>query len=208
MSEVYDEDYFLRGKETGKSLYSDYRWMPELTVPMVGSIVNHLGVVKGETVLDFGCARGYSVKALRGLGYDAYGVDASKWAVENADPEIKKYCSNILDPLPLVDWVIAKDVLEHIPYVGYTITKLMVCASRGVLAVVPLSPFDSSPYVVEEYELDKTHVQRLTLSSWANMFIRYGWSVEVAYRLPGVKDNYAKYAQGNGFITCRRIRSN
>ena len=33
----YDEDYFLRGKQTGKSLYEDYRWLPELTRPMVAT---------------------------------------------------------------------------------------------------------------------------------------------------------------------------
>ena len=32
--QYFDEDYYERGAETGKSLYSHYRWMPELTIPM------------------------------------------------------------------------------------------------------------------------------------------------------------------------------
>ena len=31
---VYDADYYLRGEETKKSLYTDYRWLPDGTIPM------------------------------------------------------------------------------------------------------------------------------------------------------------------------------
>ena len=207
---VYDEDYFMHGKKTGKSLYDNYRWLPELTIPMCQAIVDYCGIVKRDRVLDFGCARGYVVKALRQLGYDAYGTDVSRWAIDNCDEDARPYLNlNANSDPPLLamgfDWIIAKDVLEHIPYVGYTITQLMSAASKGVFAVVPLAPFDGSPYVVEEYEGDVTHVQRLTLGSWIDMFVRFGWRVEASYRVPGVKDNYAHYKNGNGFITARRI---
>ncbi len=75
--EQYDADYFLRGKATGKSLYEDYRWMPGLTIPMVRSMISHLGIANADMVLDFGCARGYVVRAFRELGYLAYGYDTS-----------------------------------------------------------------------------------------------------------------------------------
>lgn len=218
ITNAYDADYFLRGKQTGKSLYEDYRWIPGLTIPMAQIIANHCGIKKGDHILDFGCARGYVVKALRLLGYEAYGTDISKWAVENADEEIKPYISCSADKLPIdsatwnghstvmgFDWIIAKDVLEHIPYVSYTITNLMNAAAKGVFAVVPLSLFDSSAYVIEEYETDVTHIQRLTLNTWLERFIRPGWSVEASYRMIGVKDNYAQYERGNGFITARRL---
>ena len=91
MSDVFDEDYFLRGRQTGKSLYVDYRWLPELTVPMVSAIVSHLGIEPDHTILDYGCARGYVVKAFRQLGYKAFGVDISEWAIRNADEETKPY---------------------------------------------------------------------------------------------------------------------
>lgn len=206
----YDSDYYLRGRETGKSLYQDYRWMPQLTVPMVQAIADHCGIVKGNSVLDFGCARGYIVKALRGLGYDAWGADISRWAVENADPEVRDFCRIMSSDLlgkSVADWVVAKDVLEHIEYVSGTVRSLMDAARVGVFAVVPLSAFNGSKYVVREYEEDATHVQRLTLVGWLEMFLRPGWRVEAAYRLPGVKDNYFRpgWELGNGFITARRI---
>lgn len=202
----FDADYFLHGRTSGKSLYEDYRWLEHLTVPMVERMIAHLGIARGDVILDYGCARGYVVKAFRMLGYEAFGIDVSEWAIENADPEAKPYC--VLangTKLGGADWVIAKDVLEHVHYVGGTIDDLLDAASKGVFAVVPLSKFDGTPYVVPDYEKDVTHCQRCTLLTWAGMFARPGWRVEMSYRVPGVKDNYARYERGNGFITCRRI---
>jgi hypothetical protein len=207
--EQYDSDYFLRGKLTGKSLYVDYHWMPELTVPMVQRIMEHLGIISGESILDFGCARGYTVKALRILGQNAYGIDISKWAIDNADENTKPYLTWTLGSVhSQYDWIIAKDVLEHIPYVHLTINELISSANKGLFVVVPLSPFNGAHYVIEDYEKDITHCQRHTLLAWASMFLRPGWSVEMSYRVPGVKDNWAtkpEWAKGNGFLTVRRI---
>ena len=69
--EVYDADYFLRGKQTGRSLYENYRWLPDLTIPMVAAMIRHLGIKPDDKILDFGCARGYVVKAFREMGYRA-----------------------------------------------------------------------------------------------------------------------------------------
>ena len=203
----YDADYFLRGKQTGKSLYEDYHWMPDLTIPMVNRIISHCGIKTDHSILDFGCARGYIVRAFRERGYEAWGHDISEWALKNADSAVKNYL--IVNDTTLFvnsfDWVIAKDVLEHVPQVADTIDTIMEAASVGVFVVVPLSETDNAPYVVEDYEKDVTHIHRLTLATWARMFFRYGWSVTASYRVPGVKDNYNQYEKGNGFITCRRL---
>ena len=210
VEEMFDEDYFLRGKETGKSLYRDYRWLPELTIPMVCSIIGHLGIKHDDTILDFGCARGYVVKAFREMGYHAYGFDISEWAVENSDLDVRPYltcCKGLMLNTTTYNWIIAKDVLEHIPTVSDTITRLLEVASTGVFAVVPLSAVDGNKYVVRCYEKDVTHIHRLTLSSWVSIFARPGWSVEASYRVKGVKDNYWRpmFKLGNGFITARRV---
>src|SRR3954465_12856357 len=111
----YDADYYLRGQELGISGYTNYRWMPELTIPMVARIISHCGIKPEHSILDFGCARGYTVRAFREMGYDAWGVDVSQWALNNADEVAKPY----LNPLHTIlwenmyNWVVAKDVLEH-----------------------------------------------------------------------------------------------
>lgn len=206
----YDADYFLRGQETGKSLYKDYRWLPDLTRPMARRIMEHCDIRAGDKVLDFGCARGYLVRALREWGVQAFGYDVSEWAIENADPEAKPYVCKLIPSYSIgfkYDWVIAKDVLEHVELVDHTIQGLMkVC--DGMFVVVPLSRLPGNRYVIEEYEKDVTHVQRLPLLNWVGLFLKDGWRVECAYRVPGVKDNYYRegWEYGNGFITARRIK--
>jgi len=54
-SEFYDADYYLRGIETGKSCYQNYRWLPELTMPMVMRIIDYLHIRPDQTILDYGC---------------------------------------------------------------------------------------------------------------------------------------------------------
>jgi Methyltransferase domain len=214
MSEKYDADYFLRGKATGKSLYEDYRWMPEMTKPMVCAIVSHLGIRPEDTILDFGCARGYIVRAFCELGYSAYGVDCSEWALNHCDESVRHRLFRGTNAE--YDWVIAKDVLEHVGYGEETaearsmavVTEVQILkykAIKGVFAVVPLSNYMTSPYVVPEYELDITHVHRWDMGMWMRVFTDPGWSVEGRYRVPGIKDNYAQYKTGNGFIVARRI---
>lgn len=211
MSEVYDADYYLRGTTSGKSLYCDYRWLPRLTIPMVKRIIEHCGIEKNHRVLDFGCARGYVVRAFRELGFNAFGADVSEWALANADEAAYPFVDTVQAMLKnsddKYDWIVAKDVLEHVVDVQNVINDIMASAQVGVFAVVPLSLFDGHPYVVASYEQDVTHVHRLCLGTWAGMFMRPGWSVDGRYALSGVKGNYASWEKGNGFLTCRRLES-
>lgn len=204
--DYYDADYFLRGRETGKSLYTDYRWIPELTIPMAEAIVAHLGAKKPASFLDWGCARGFLVKALRTLGYDAVGYDPSQWAVDNCHPDVKGVVSTTRDKYRY-DWAIAKDVLEHVhqDHLHDAIADLVDSTRRGVFIVVPLSPAFGHPYVVPEYEQDKTHQIRMSLTGWLQHIRDVTGdkkNIDYAYRVPGVKDNYhEKYPTGNGFFT-------
>lgn len=200
----FDEAYYMRGLETGRSCYTNYSWKPMLTIPMVQVMIARLGIERHQTVMDFGAARGYVTRAFRELGYAAFGVDCSEWAVDNADPTVKDFMSCAVGLRGNYDWVIAKDVLEHIPEVQDTINNLMDKAHVGVFAVVPLSGRDNEPYLAPEYEMDVTHVHRLALATWAAMFIRPGWSVEATYRAKGIKDSWEHYGPCNGFILCKR----
>lgn len=204
----FNEDYFLRGKELGISGYENYRWLPDLTVPMCVAIAAHCGITRDHAILDFGCARGYVVRAFRQLGYAAYGYDTSRWALENADEVARPHMLARETQLTRgsADWVVAKDVLEHVPHVEKTIDDLMGIARVGVFAVVPLSSMVSGWYDVPEYEEDVTHIHRRPLSWWVNNFHHPEWAVTGQYRVRGVKDNYSKYLTGNGFIMAKRIK--
>lgn len=218
--EVYDEDYFLHGQESGKSLYSDYRWLPELTIPMARIIAHHLGMRTNDCVLDFGCSRGYIVRALREIGFNAFGQDISTWAIEHADEKAAPYVNDSwIDNRTTheddggFDWLIAKDVLEHIP-TSELVAQLHIFRNsirRGIFIVVPLAkdnPSVPATYVVPAYEADITHVQRRTMGEWLSLILGvfgHDWSVEASYRIRGIKDNYSQFEKGNGFITLRRL---
>ena len=49
--QFFDENYYERGAETGKSLYSHYRWMPELTIPMCHHIAKYLELKVDNSLL-------------------------------------------------------------------------------------------------------------------------------------------------------------
>lgn len=209
----YNEDYYLRGKETGVSLYTDYRWLPDLTVPMAEAIAGHMGFKAEDTVLDYGCARGYLVKALRQLGYVAEGYDPSEWAVANCDVAVAEVVTHMRDHITKTyNWVIAKDVLEHVPfdYLEDAVQWMGEKARDGIFVVVPLSSKLGLPYVVPDYEADVTHSVRWPLLAWNRLLRRVlgsGWIVGCQYRVPGVKDNYCtEYPTGNGFLKALRVK--
>ena len=62
--ELFGENYYINGIESGISNYVDYKWMPELTLPMAKSFIDIFGIERNSTVMDWGCARAYFVKAL------------------------------------------------------------------------------------------------------------------------------------------------
>lgn len=198
---MYNEDYYERGIQAGLSLYENYHWMPELTIPMAMTIIDYLGIRRGDTVLDFGCAKGYLVKALRWLGRDAYGYDVSEYAVHHGDSEVVEYIST--DGWNRTfDYVIAKDVLEHIDEdaVAGVVHSL---SGHILLAIVPLG--DGQKYNVEAYEMDVTHKIRQPLPWWVRTIESAGWSVTSAvHSIRGIKDNWSFTKNGNGFITASR----
>ncbi len=207
-SSVYDADYFLHGLETGKSLYQDYRFLPNLTRPMAAAMAQHLGIRHGDTILDVGCSRGYLVRAFREMGYDAWGMDVSEWAISNADEVAAPYLhlSGGSEIHGNFSWIVAKDSLEHVERLDFLINEMLHRASLGIFVVVPLSPSCDKPYVCDAYERDVTHIWRLDLAAWARKFMRPGWVVEARYRLPWIKQNWYKpgWERGNGFLTVTR----
>jgi cyclopropane fatty-acyl-phospholipid synthase-like methyltransferase len=208
-TDEYDEDYFINGQELGISLYTDYRWMPYTTHRMAQTMVNTCKIREGETILDVGCARGFLVRAFRELGFEARGVDVSEWAIEHADPSVLAHVEQrdlVDDPLPAADWIIAKDVLEHLPesaLVETVMAKLSKAARVGLFIVVPVSRETDAPYIIPAYERDTTHRIRWPLWRWLRL-TQYLGAVEVFQRLRGIKDNYAWSKDGNAMILVRR----
>lgn len=204
----FDKDYFENGLNTGVSLYSNYRWIPELTIPMAFRIIEVLGIKPEETILDYGCAKGYLVYAFRLLYRNSFGVDISSYAIEESENKIRPYLRLIQKPEDLLslsfgvkkfNYVIAKDVLEHIPkieLVDYLTTLRKI--TDNMFVVVPLGY--GVKYYEPAYEFDKTHVIREDMWWWHKKFEKAGFIITYeGNKIRGIKDNW-KCDNGNGFF--------
>lgn len=169
----FDKEYYERGVEAGVSGYQNYRWMPERVFPFANYLKQLVGTSslrpRLPTALDFGCAKGFLVKALRLLGVDARGYDISEYAIQNCDPAVKDFVSATPDGLGLRDLVVSKDTLEHIPYdkIQFIMNQLSILTGEVCVIVVPLG--NGKTYRIREYELDKTHVIREDEEWWINV---------------------------------------
>lgn len=147
MTEMRDGDWFgadyfeYTPGETYKSNYARIQggYKPEMARPekFAVDIATHFyprylfSPYVDDTVLEIGCATGEAVLALRHLGFDAYGVDASEYILSRANELARPYLycmdmrellngaypeflEEILDGRRQITAIVSKDVLEHV----------------------------------------------------------------------------------------------
>ncbi len=175
-SRFYDRAYFQRGNETGKGNYQDYRWQPEKTLAKVDALISLWNARPGQVVIDFGAAYGFYVKAFGLRGLQAYGIDCSCHAVEVAqgDPDIaaRVFLSNSVTAAGIerADWVLAKDVLEHLTLGALSQFMSEVKSLRaGLIVIVPLARFDGGRYLSPGAEKDRGHNLRRSRQWWLSL---------------------------------------
>lgn len=204
----FDADYFLRGKECGLSNYSNYSWLGEPTIALAKRLIEVMQIGMGETFLDFGCARGYLVKAMRQLEIEAYGYDISEWAVQNCDPDVKDYVRNSL--LGNRDHVLIKDVAEHIqPYdLADILSALIGTEPKTILIIVPLTKSKGGKYIRYEDGLDATHVIHWPLQDWMSFvqgcIKKDEFTLAGSWHIPGLKPTSLTHLKSCGFIMLKR----
>lgn len=210
-AELFGEDYYINGIKTGLSNYANYRWLPELTLPMAKSFIEIFGIEKGATVLDFGAAMGFFVKALREHRVKAFGVDISEWAIKNCDPDVVGYVYNKLEDCPpSFDYVFSKDVLEHIPTDQLTeiLEKLFGICTEAIVFIVPLAKSEGGEYIYPNDELDKTHIHRKTLQGWVDLIEPFAndFTIFVSNKIPSLKKASEQFAGSTGIIYCKKLK--
>lgn len=202
--DLYNEEYFEDGIRSGVSGYENYRWMPTRSFSEAIEICKEF---EFNSVVDYGCAKGYLVNALRYLGKDAIGLDISKYAIEKCHESVKGYLHHI-DRLEQIgeyscDLLIAKDIMEHI---SETEIPLLLKEFRGICKVcffvIPLG--DDNEFRIREYELDKTHVTKKDEMWWIDIITKAGFKLKrFDYQFGGVKEKWTTVEEnkyGNGFF--------
>lgn len=201
LNATFNETYYEDGVRNRVSAYENYRWMPERTIREASSIINNITF---EKVLDYGCAKGFMVYAMRLLGKEAYGVDVSEYAVNNCHPNVKDYLSVIEKTQDIqgdYDLIIAKDVLEHIPkeLIPDTLSVFREHC-KNLFVAVPLG--DGKRYRIREYEMDITHIVREPEEWWLTTVVNAGFKIKFFdYQFHHVKENWTNpHPHGNAFI--------
>jgi SAM-dependent methyltransferase len=200
-SEPFDRTYFEDGVRSGKSLYENYHWMPERSFPEAHWFVRHMNIPTDARILDFGCAKGYFVKAMHLLGYrKTHGYDISRYALDNCDPLVRGFLLNALGHAGRFEYGYCKDVLEHCPSLAdLNDTLYLMSLTKRWLLIVPCA--QDGKYIIPEYEKDVTHHLRLTYAEWSNAVSNFFHVNETHFRLGGLKEKWVnQYPSGNMFL--------
>ena len=201
---LFTKDYYEDGIRKHISGYEEYKWMPTRSIPEALDIIDKFDF---KTCVDYGCAKGFLVHALRILGCDAYGEDISEYAIENCHPAVKDYVSSPNDKV--YDLLICKDVLEHINEVTIPdVLEKFLRKSNQFFFTIPLG--DNDRFRIREYEVDVTHVTKKDEEWWINMFERNGFKLkEFRYTLGSIKEKWIPdNPYGNGFFILESVNDN
>jgi len=154
-----------------------------------------------KTVLDAGCAWGYLVEALRDLGVEAYGIDASHFAINMVREDIRPFCA-ITD--------LSKDLPEHFPQRFDLVTSIEVLEHmREELSLESLKNlcrfgdkiiFSSSPDNVTE----ETHYNAQQIEYWSKKFVQHGFVRNLTY-VPDYVASWAFLVEKEDKITVSNI---
>lgn len=145
-------------------------------------------------LLDIGCGGGDLASRLMLRGFDSYGIDISRHAVENAVPSMKGriHLHDITQPWPNAisrhyDVVIATDLMEHIYQedLEYTFQQMMHLGARYYFFLVAVTTGEE--FVAKKGEpipekwtetAVSGHVHVMRPSWWARFFQTHGLEVD------------------------------
>ena len=193
---LFTKDYYEDGVRKHISGYENYKWEPTSSIPEALDIQKHFNFL---TCVDYGCAKGFLVNALRVVGCDAYGEDISEYAVENSHPNVRKYVSLPNDNH--YDLLICKDVLEHVQELDLPeVLQSLKRKASQFFFVIPLG--DEDRFRIREYAVDFTHVTKKDVELWINLFKSQGFKLtKFSYSLGYIKKKWIdQYPYGNGFF--------
>lgn len=167
-SQIYDAYYFAHG--CGRPYARDEVWL-NFFGGIAARIASDIGP---RTVLDAGCAWGFLVEQLRALEVDAYGVDISEYAIQQAHESIRPFVwvGSITDPLPRrFDLIVSIEVLEHMPKADAELAVVNLCRHTDDVL------FSSTPFDYKE----ATHFNVQPPEYWAELFARQGFFRDVDF---------------------------
>jgi SAM-dependent methyltransferase len=160
--DFFDAHYYATG--CGRPYQRDEEWLS-----FFGSIADRIvNDIRPATVLDAGCAMGFLVEALRQRGVEAFGVDVSEYAIQNAHSSVQSYCrkGSITQAFPRTyDLIVSIEVLEHL-YPNEAEPAVANLCRHADDILFSSTPFDRA---------EATHFNVQPVEYWVELFARCGF---------------------------------
>lgn len=176
----YDETYYMNGIEANKSLYTNYRYMPERSKNDAKTIMQIAEIEAGNTIIDFGSGMGFLMQAFLDKKINSYGVEISQYAYDKSYQQ--QLVFHNLHDLPQVkyDLLIALSVFEHLTVNElYGVIEFAIKRKIPVLFTVPISIYEGGNYINPIFEKDRSHILRRPTQWWQQFFERAGFNIKV-----------------------------
>ena len=126
---------------------------------------------QGKTALDVGCAYGYGVDVLKTLGYDACGVDISRYSSKKAKEffSAEFLACDVQKGLPFrenaFDLITCFEVIEHLAHPLWAI-KNMFASCKGMIICTTPNKIVEKPIMTIMRDYDRTHINVKTQKEW------------------------------------------
>ena len=87
----FGKDFFDGSRNHG---YGGFSYDPRFWEPVIPEFQKHWSLSSLSSVLDIGCAKGFMLYDMKRLipGIKVYGIDISKYAINNSMKEVRDYC--------------------------------------------------------------------------------------------------------------------
>lgn len=165
--ETYNEEYYSKYGLNHKP-YINNKWLQRVLEGITHDLIS---LLHPDTILDVGCALGYTVKYALDLGVNAYGIDFSEYAVKNSFAPERIYQFDITRPIEFpisgsFDLTMCIEVLEHIEekYVDYVIHRMCYMTNKYIYFSSTCTDFE-----------DPTHINVQPPEYWIKKFEERGF---------------------------------
>jgi len=187
---MYNEQYY---KSLNYSNYLDRSIRYEKLCEEVLWLLKSVNLLR-EPIIDYGCAVGFFVKALREKNIDAVGYDISEWAMqkcrENGIPVIER--------LEKTNTLFALDVFEHM-HLAEISDVLEECNPNLLVCRIPVSNNGGKSFVLNVSNQDETHITCISKQEWSTFFKVCGYTILFTLNLCTIYDTEGVFC----FVACK-----
>src|SRR4030095_2894454 len=167
---VYDKQYFDVFGGQGAYVREKSKWLGHFG-RLADAIVERY---HPKRVLDVGCAKGFLVEKLRDRGVEAFGIDASEYAISEVREDVRPFCKVASAAEPFgekYDLITCIEVVEHMDEAdaGKAVKNLRDHAAQVLFSSTP-SDF-----------ADDTHLCVKPAEHWRKLFAEHGLYADLRF---------------------------